>query len=403
MRSVKVVIASRLFAPEPAAASFRLQALARSMASKGANVCVLTTEVPPQFPQTGAEKGLDIRRVPVLRDNDGYVRGYIQYLSFDIPLFFRLMTIKRPDVIICEPPPTTGFMTRCAAGIRRIPYVYYAADVWSDAASSTGASTPVVFALRMIEKFALRGARSVIAVSDDVRDRVQALGAKNIKVAFNGVNTSVFNLDVEPLSADELLSEGIDRPYFVYAGNASEWHGAEIFARAFEKRWARDRSAQLVFLGRIAVPEIQQIADRMRYRAQEGNERPPIVILRNQVPERAARWQRGAIAALASVRPGAGYDFAYATKVLSALSCGTPVIYSGVGLAGADIKENKLGAVTEYTDDAVMKALQRVFISREDYEEKRLSEWVSDNRSIEKTGDAAARIVLSVFKNISGA
>lgn len=41
-----------------------------------------------------------------------------------------------------------------------------------------------------------------------------------------------------------------------------------------------------MFLGCIAVPVIQQIADRMRYRAQEENERPPIVILGNQVPER---------------------------------------------------------------------------------------------------------------------
>lgn len=69
----------------------------------------------------------------------------------------------------------------------------------------------------------------------------------------------------------------------------------------------------------------------MRYRAQEENERPPIVILGNQVPERAARWQRGATVALASVRPGAGYDFAYATKVLSALSCGTPSFIRGRG------------------------------------------------------------------------
>lgn len=78
-----------------------------------------------------------------------------------------------------------------------------------------------------------------------------------------------------------------------------------------------------------------------------------------------------------------------------------PVIYSGTGLAGADIKENNLGIVAEYTDNAVMKALQHVFIFREEYEAKRLSQWVSDNRSIEKTGDATARIVQSVLKDVS--
>lgn len=137
-------------------------------------------------------------------------------------------------------------------------------------------------------------------------------------------------------------------------------------------------------LSRIAVPEIQQIADRMRYRAQEENECPPIVFLGNEAPERAARWQRGATASLASVRTGVGYDLAYAIKVLSALAGGTPVIYSGAGLASADIKENNLGIVAESTDDAVMKALQHVFISREEYEAKWLNQWVSGNRLIEK-------------------
>ena len=46
MRPRKVVIVSRIFLPEPAAASFRLAALARGFAAEGADVTVLTTNPP---------------------------------------------------------------------------------------------------------------------------------------------------------------------------------------------------------------------------------------------------------------------------------------------------------------------------------------------------------------------
>ena len=36
-----------------------------------------------------------ISRWPVLRDGGGNVRGYVQYLSFDLPAFFRLLVQRR--------------------------------------------------------------------------------------------------------------------------------------------------------------------------------------------------------------------------------------------------------------------------------------------------------------------
>ena len=53
-------------------------------------------------------------------------------------------------------------------------------------------------------------------------------------------------------------------------------------------------------------------------------------------PEEAARWLRGAVAALVSIRPGQGYDFARPTKIYAATACGTPVVFAGEG-AGHDL------------------------------------------------------------------
>jgi hypothetical protein len=137
-----------------------------------------------------------VKRFPVLRDAAGYVRGYVQYMSFDVPLFFRLLVGRGSDVIVAEPPPTTGFVVRIAAAMRRTPYVYYAADIWSDASESTGAPAFVVRVVRRLESFALRGARAVIAVTDGVAERVRELaGHDRVSVIRNGIDTTIFTPD----------------------------------------------------------------------------------------------------------------------------------------------------------------------------------------------------------------
>ena len=106
----RVLIASRLFAPEVSAGAFRLRALARGFVHRGCRVRVVTTTPPPTAPATTVEeRGIEVSRFPVLRDRGGNVRGYVQYLSFDIPLFFRLL-FARYDVAVAEAPPTTGLV-----------------------------------------------------------------------------------------------------------------------------------------------------------------------------------------------------------------------------------------------------------------------------------------------------
>ncbi|MGX7824001.1 glycosyltransferase [Actinokineospora sp. 24-640] len=113
---MRVTIVSRLFRPETGADAYRLGALADELAVRGHQVRVLTT-VPPKGTRID-DGGLDVRRWPVLRDKGGNVRGYVQYLSYDIPLFFRLL-LTRGDVVVVEPPTTTGVVSRVACAARR--------------------------------------------------------------------------------------------------------------------------------------------------------------------------------------------------------------------------------------------------------------------------------------------
>src|SRR5699024_11245954 len=107
-RGVRVTLATRIFLPEPSAASFRLAALVRALADDGARVDVLTTS-----PGPGVEQAEDaptdalparVRRAPVLRDATGYGRGYLPYLGFDGPLGRRPRRTRRAGAVVVRPP-----------------------------------------------------------------------------------------------------------------------------------------------------------------------------------------------------------------------------------------------------------------------------------------------------------
>ena len=95
MRRGFVRIVSRIYLPEAAAASFRLAGVAKALREKGIEVEVVTTTAPSGLQVADQDR---VRRFPVLRDKEGYVRGYLQYLSFDITAFFRVLFSPRATV-----------------------------------------------------------------------------------------------------------------------------------------------------------------------------------------------------------------------------------------------------------------------------------------------------------------
>lgn len=398
----RVTIASRVYLPEPTAASFRLGAVAEALAAMGAKVKVLTASLPKGFTGESApeNKAIAVKRWPVLRDKSGYVRGYLPYMSFDIPLFFRLLFGGKTGVVLVEPPPTTGVVARIATALRHAPYVWYAADVWSDATEIAGAPKPVVSVVRIMEKFAIRGAAGIIAVSEGVAERVRELGGRNVKVIPNGIDTEVYSPDVAPLSATELKDLGITGPYYLYAGTASEWQGAAVFAEAFGKLLDEQSSTQLVFVGQGS--EWEAIAAQAENLA-ETHGRQTIVQLPPRSPETVAKLLKEARSALVSIVPGRGYDFAYPTKVLAALSVGTPVIYAGTGPVAKDITDHHLGEAVDYSVESVARALtrieQRLAGAKANSETKTRAartNWVRANRSLSVTGERAASFILAL-------
>jgi glycosyltransferase involved in cell wall biosynthesis len=365
--SQRITIVSRLFRPEAGAAAYRLGALADELEAQGHQVTVLTT-VPPKGARID-DAGLDVRRWPVLRDKGGNVRGYVQYLSYDIPLFFRLLCTKS-DLVVVEPPTTTGVVSRVACALKRTPYVHYSADVVSTAAEGIGVNRTVVRILKVLERWVVNGSRRIIAVSDGVEKDLLSLGApeKLIMVVGVGIDTGRF--------AFIPANEQAPTKKLVYGGTMSEIHGAEVFVRSFAKIADKHPDATLLMIGQgVDVPMLKGLADELV---------PGKVEFRTpQSAEHLSNEFSNASAALASVKPGVGYDFAFATKALAGMSAGAPVIYAGVGPMRSIIQDNDLGWSVDWNADAVAEAMDKALRDYPDRARReRLSQWVKNNHSL---------------------
>jgi glycosyltransferase involved in cell wall biosynthesis len=380
-----VVVASRIYLPEPGAASLRLAALSRALRNNGANVTVVTSAPPGGYAQPVADHvDIQVRRARVLRDRLGYVRGYVQYMSFDVPLFFRLLMIRNIDAIVVEPPPTTGLVVRVLCALRRIPYIYYAADLWADAVESTSSPRVVVRVVRALESFSLRGAAAVLSVSAPVTERLIELepGLSPVTIG-NGVDTTVF--------APHGSRQEAEPPYLLYAGTASEVHGATVFMDAFQRVREQIPTARIVFVGQGAERDVLKAAAKP---FPEG----AVTFVSRVPPEEAARWIRGARATLASVRPGA-YTIGFPTKILASIACGIPVIYAGEGIGRDFANENNIGWAVEYSAhqvaDAMIKALAGDFL---ELHGDRLAALARDEISLSAVASRASDTVASAFQ-----
>lgn len=388
-RRPRVVIASRLYTPEASAAAFRLEALARALESQGADVHVLTTR-PPRGVEGSARAGRP-SRWPVLRDAQGQVRGYLSYLSFDVPLALRLLLERKMDALVIEPPPTTGAVGAIASAIRRVPYTFYAADVWSDATDSVeGVPGPVRRAVRLVEATVWKRAARVLTISPGVHQRVtELIGERHQVMIGNGIDTETFTPD-GPVSGED---PGDLSPYFVYAGTVSEWQGADVFIEAFEQVRRTHSTARILFFsegsGRDALEQM------VRERGVDGIE------FRGKVPPaEVARHLRGAVAGLSSITPGQGYEFALPTKIYAATACGTPVVHSGDGAANERIRSNHLGWASDYDAVSVAASMQAALDGRDTPDPAHLREWTLENASL---AGCAARGAAEVLATLPGA
>ncbi|MCK2026920.1 glycosyltransferase [Microbacterium sp. SSW1-47] len=394
--SMRLAIVSRIYRPEPSAASSFLGAVADEAVARGHRVTVLTVR-----PPHGLDEGTpveDVRMAPVLRDRSGYVRGYLPYASFDVPLFFRLLFLRRPDVVFMEPPPTTGFVVRLVCALRRIPYVYDAADVWSDAAEQVTSSRLVIRVLRATERFAMRGARRIVTISQGVLDRIAALGVDRPAVVTGfGADTGAF---LPPADAE---AEAPTEPVFLYAGTYSHWHGADIAVDGFAAFSRSTPGYTLRFIGNGSERAF------LEQRARELGVADSVEFVETMPSSELVPHLHRAVATIATQRPGTGYEYAFATKAYSSMAAGCPVIFAGPpnGPTGAYLDQANLevrgGIVSGYAAESVAVAMAALAARPLSAAERRsVADWTAERHSMAAVAGRVVDVIESVGQTRDG-
>ncbi len=383
---MRVVIATRIFGPEVSAASGILRTWAEEFRDRGAEVVVLTAR-PPRGAVINDPPGIEVRRAPVKRDRQQYVRGYLSYMSFDIPLAFRMIFSRRADLYIVEPPPTTVAVVRVIAALRRTPYVVRAADYWAEAAELVTSNRLVLGTLRKVEAWGLQGARMLFAAHEPLIARFRLLGITTPAVPIGfGADTQHFRYDGQQTA---------DPPLFVYAGTHSEWHGAGIFIEAMPAVVERHPNARLAYYGN------GEDRDALRARARELGVEHAVAFHGPIPPGELAAILASATVSVASLAPVAANEYALATKVYSSLAAGCPVIFTGVGptiefLAHAD---RPAGVAVPYLTDAVAAAmLAAVDAPLSPSERAELARWSSSRFSLRAIAAQVADESLAIIR-----
>ena len=267
----------------------------------------------------------------------------------------------RPDLVISDPPPTVGILPILAPRLRAARTVYYFADSWTDlmAVSGSRASRILRFPIGRLESIVVRRSDIVVAVTEGVATTLTAKYPKSrVKSFLNGVDGSVFSNNGRIATPS-----GVTRPYFLYAGNFGEAHGASIFAEAADKAWTQGvNSFDLVYMGYgSGTAEIERIAAKWPERL---HVLPPVPA------EQAAAALRGAVAGLASLKPRDEIKDMMSVKALASIMCGTPLLYAGAGTFAQEVRTREYGYVVEHDPDALGSLMERLALREPDTSER---------------------------------
>lgn len=386
----RITIVSRIYWPEPSAASSFLAAVADELCAREHEVTVLTTRAPQ--PTSTGERRERIRRWPVLRDATGYVRGYVQYASFDAPVFFRLLFARRADVVFVEPPPTTGAAVRVAAALRRMPYVYDVADIWSDAVVNATSSTLVARVLQAVERFALAGAHALVTISEPVAERLAQLAVRTpVTVTGFGADTAAFQFQPDQPRENT----------FVYGGTYSEIHGASVLVRGFASLLRTHPDFRLRFIGNGTE------RDTLQALATELGIGDAVQFVPSMSTEALAGELNRATAALASLNPESNYEYAFTTKAYSALASGCPLLFAGPGPTTTLFESApaglRIGAAVAFDADEVARALAELADAPNTPAERRaLAEWAHAEHSLSAVAGRVADVLEGAARSTRG-
>jgi colanic acid biosynthesis glycosyl transferase WcaI len=344
------LILTQYYAPEIGAPQIRLASFARNLKQRGIDVEVLTAmpnyPVGSIFPEyrgrifmRDSVDGVPVRRVWLYpASGRSAVKRLLNYFSFTFTALFALFLAPRPALLFVESQPLSlGLVAVLNRFFRRVPYVYNVPDLQIEVARQLGFVTNKTFltCAEKLETFFVRRAHSVSTVTHRFIDHFVGLGVRKDRVTFlpNGADSDF----LRPLPRDAELAERWklgDRKVILYVGTHAIYHGLETLVECADR--LKDRS-DIVFLLIGDGPVRQQIIRMAEERGLKN------VVFGASPYGEMARLYSLATASVAVLRNIEVARQMRLSKIFPSLSCGVPVLYSGLGEAAEVLEANGCG------------------------------------------------------------
>ncbi len=369
---MRVLYLSQYFPPEVGATQTRAYEMARHLVLAGHQVTVLA-EVPNhpsgvihpgyrgRLYERAPLEGMDVVRVWVRTwPEKSLGRRLVFYISymFGAILAGLLLARGRYDVMLATSPPLFVGGAALALGfVRRIPLVFEVRDLWPESAVVLGELTNprAVRLASHLEEMCYNRARSVVAVTRGIRDRLLERGLPSDKVVLipNGANTALFCPD--PAGGAAIRAElGLQDAFIVlYAGIHGLAQGLEtVLEAAFLLR--NERGLRIVFVGE--GPRKAVLIERQRELGLTN-----VTFLPEQPREHMPAYLTAADVALVPLRRLELFEGAVPSKLFDAWACACPVILSIEGEAHNVLEEAGGGLFVPPEDaEALAQAIRRL-------------------------------------------
>ena len=362
-------LVTQYFPPERGAAQVRLGSIVRELSRRRHQVEVVTAL--PNYPigrifpgwshrpmQVGEEGGIRTRRMWIWAAMGSGPGRVANYLSFGVMSVVGLGSARRADWVIVEYPTLFGALPAVGlASLRGQRVVVIVADLWVDSIVEIGTISDgrAIRILRRAERWMLRRADVVTAVTEGVRDAVEAKGVDPHQLAWlpNGADTEMFAPGPEDPSVRVELGLVEGEHLFLYAGTHGYVHGLEVVLDAAEL--LADAPVRFVLVG-----DGSEKSSLQRQASERGLTN--VTFLAPVAPDEVARLLRSSTAGLATVRAGDVYKTVRSAKMFPTMSSGIPVIYSGDDEGARLVAKVGAGFVTAPGDGAALAGAVRELI-----------------------------------------
>ena len=259
---------------------------------------------------------------------------------------------KKIDVIVCANI-LPVFMSYLIKG--KVPVIFDYLDHYEESASTyypnSFVGKIVKYGVRKIIHFNLKKANAIITVTEEFKDFLRTIGAKNIHVIPNGVDTSVFEVIEKEEAKKELNLQG---NILGYVGSLEYWVDLETVIHSLPKL-----DAKLLIIGPGLFTDY---GDRIKNLAREIGVEHKVIFTGRVEYSQLYKYICAMDIGINPLKHVTKNEITVGGKIFNYLACGIPVLSSRMYAV-----ENLLGDNIYYFDDlnSFIKAAEEIFCTEQ--------------------------------------